>query len=105
MISVKSAVEVILKEIKPLGVESLGIMSAMGRVLGEDIAAARNNPPWNNSAMDGYALRADDAKTAAADSPVTLKVIYDLPAGHAPKAAIGKGEAVRIMTGAPVPEG
>lgn len=104
MISVESAVEIILKEIKPLGVESLDIMSAMGRVLGEDIIAARNNPPWNNSAMDGYALRADDTKTAP-DSPITLKVVYDLPAGHVPKSAIGKGEAVRIMTGAPVPDG
>jgi molybdopterin molybdotransferase len=105
MISVKSAIETILKEIKPLGVESLDIMNSMGRVLGEDIIAARNNPPWDNSAMDGYALRADDARTAGPESPVTLKVIYDLPAGHAPKSAIGKGEAVRIMTGAPVPEG
>ncbi len=105
MISVKDAVEVILKEIKPLGVESLDIMSALGRVLGEDIAAARNNPPWNNSAMDGYALRADDTKAAGPDGPVALKVIYDLPAGHAPKSAVGRGEAVRIMTGAPVPEG
>jgi len=105
MISVKSAIETILKEIKPLGVESLDTISAMGRVLGEDIVAARNNPPWDNSAMDGYALRADDTKTAGPDSPVTLKVIYDLPAGHAPKATVGKGEAVRIMTGAPVPEG
>ncbi len=105
MISVDSALETILKEIKPLGVESLDIIGSRGRVMGEDIIASRNNPPWDNSAMDGYALRSDDSRTASAEKPVSLKVIYDLPAGSVPGSAVGKGEAVRIMTGAPVPAG
>jgi len=105
MISVEEALQTILKEIKPLGLESVPINSALGRVLGEDIAARGNNPPWDNSAMDGYALKAADTDGATPEKPARLKVIYDLPAGQTPKAPINKGEAVRIMTGAPVPEG
>lgn len=105
MISVQEALETILKEIRPLGTESVPINSAPGRVLGEDIAARGSNPPWDNSAMDGYALRAADTQGASAEKPALLRVIYDLPAGQTPKASINKGEAVRIMTGAPVPEG
>lgn len=105
MISVESALEVILKEIKPLGLESVDITSALGRVIGEDIAARSGNPPWDNSAMDGYALRAADAKGASSENPVKLSVLYDLPAGSVPQGPIGAGQAVRIMTGAPVPQG
>lgn len=105
MITVESAVEIILKEIKPLGLESVDALSALGRVLGEDIRAARPNPPWDNSAMDGYALKSVDVDKASKDSPVKLRVIYDLPAGQVPKGPVGDNEAVRIMTGAPVPVG
>ena len=105
MISVKEALEIILNEIKPLGAESVDILNAMGRVSSENVYAKRPNPPWDNSAMDGYAVRAEDISAAGPDSPVALKVIYDLPAGAVPKGAIGAGEAVRIMTGAPVPDG
>lgn len=105
MISVESALETILKEIRPLGLESTDITSALGRVLGEDITARSSNPPWDNSAMDGYALRAADAKGASNENPVKLSVLYDLPAGSVGQAPVGPGQAVRIMTGAPVPEG
>ncbi|MDO8426013.1 MAG: molybdopterin molybdotransferase MoeA [Deltaproteobacteria bacterium] len=105
MISVESALDTILKEIKPLGLESVDIITALGRTIGEDISALRPNPPWDNSAMDGYALIDADAKGATDANPVKLKVIYDLPAGQVPKGPVKKGEAVRIMTGAPVPEG
>ncbi len=105
MIPVKEALEIILKEISPLGDETVDILNAMGRVAGEDVFAKRPNPPWDNSAMDGYAVRAEDVTAAGPDNPVTLKVIYDLPAGAVPKEAVGKGETVRIMTGAPVPQG
>lgn len=105
MISVESALETILKEIRPLGLESTDINSALGRVLGEDIAARGGNPPWDNSAMDGYALRAADVKGASNDKPAKLSVIYDLPAGSVGHAPVGPGQAVRIMTGAPIPEG
>ncbi|MCC6503558.1 MAG: molybdopterin molybdotransferase MoeA [Deltaproteobacteria bacterium] len=105
MISVESALEVILKEIKPLGLESVDIASALGRVIGEDIAARWPNPPFDNSAMDGYAVRTIDVKGASNESPAKLSVIYDLPAGSVPQGPIGPAQAVRIMTGAPVPEG
>lgn len=105
MISVPAALETILKEIKPLATESVDISSALGRVLGEDIRARGGNPPWDNSAMDGYALKSADVAGASAERPARLKVIYDLPAGQAPRGPVGTGEAVRIMTGAPVPQG
>jgi molybdopterin molybdotransferase len=105
MITVESALETILKEIKPLGLESVDITSALGRVIGEDIAARGANPPWDNSAMDGYAVRAGDAKGASGENPAKLSVLYDLPAGSVPKGPVGQGQAVRIMTGAPVPDG
>ena len=105
MITVENAIETILKEIRPLGLESTDILSALGRVLGADIRASRPNPPWDNSAMDGYAVIASDTAGATEASPVSLRVIYDLPAGSVPGEAIKSGEAVRIMTGAPVPDG
>ncbi|MBI5970881.1 MAG: molybdopterin molybdotransferase MoeA [Deltaproteobacteria bacterium] len=105
MISVDVALTAILKEIEPLGPESVHTGDTLGRVLFEDVHAGRPNPPWDNSAMDGYALRSADTKGAKPDKPVTLKVVYDLPAGGVPKAPVGAGEAVRIMTGAPVPDG
>ncbi len=105
MLKVHEALEKILAEVHPLGKESVSISNAAGRVIAEDIKAARSNPPWDNSAMDGYALRAADITEASEESPVRLRVLYDLPAGGVPGAAIGDGEAVRIMTGAPRPDG
>ncbi len=105
MITVQNAIETILKEIRPLGTESQDLLSALGRVAGQDVRAARPNPPWDNSAMDGYALVASNTAGATQESPVTLKVIYDLPAGSVPGEDVKSGEAVRIMTGAPVPGG
>ncbi|MEK7828934.1 MAG: gephyrin-like molybdotransferase Glp [Deltaproteobacteria bacterium] len=105
MISVEAALEIILSEIKPLGMERINVFSSLGRVLGEDIFASTDNPPWDNSAMDGYALRAIDTKTASKNKPIILKVIEDLPAGYTAKKTIKKGEAIRIMTGAPMPKG
>ena len=105
MISVEAALEIILSEIKPLGLERKSILSTLGRVLGEDICASVDNPPWDNSAMDGYALRASDTKGASRGKPVILRIIEDLPAGYVAKKTIKRGETVRIMTGAPIPRG
>ncbi|MBE7415602.1 MAG: molybdopterin molybdotransferase MoeA [Deltaproteobacteria bacterium] len=105
MISVKEALDTILKEIRPLGIESVPVERALGRVLGEDVKARGGNPPWDNSAMDGYALRAADTSGASPEKPVRLKVLYDLPAGRTPGEPVAGGSAVRIMTGAPVPQG
>ena len=105
MLPVREAIDIILAEIKDLGAETIDMTSATGRVLAEDIEAGCSNPPWDNSAMDGYALRAGDVKGSGPDNPIKLKVIYDLPAGSFPEGPVGAGEAVRIMTGAPVPDG
>ena len=105
MISVEAALEIILSEIKPLGMERVNILSTMGRVLGEDIVADTDNPPWDNSAMDGYAVRAVDTKDASKDQPVALQIIEDLPAGYVAKKSVKRGQTIRIMTGAPMPKG
>ena len=85
--------------------ERVNILSTMGRVLGEDIVADTDNPPWDNSAMDGYAVRAVDTKDASKDQPVTLQIIEDLPAGYVAKKSVKRGQTIRIMTGAPMPKG
>jgi len=105
MLKVNEAMELILAEIKPLGVETIDMSDAAGRVLSEDIIAERGNPPWDNSAMDGYALQSADVAGASEGSPVRLSVIYDLAAGAVPEGPVGPGQAVRIMTGAPTPSG
>ena len=105
MITVEEALKRILDEVAPLGMEQVNILDALGRVIGEDVYAGRAIPPWANSAMDGYALRAADTRWASAESPVGLAVVEEIPAGRVPRKMIGKGQASRIMTGAPIPEG
>lgn len=86
-----------------LGVESVPIAEARGRSLAERVEAIYPVPPWTNSAMDGYAVRFDDVAGAEVGSPVTLRVIADLPAGSGENPKIGPGQAARIMTGAVLP--
>jgi len=78
---------------------------AVGRVLAQDLVAARPLPAFDNSAMDGYAVRAADIACAAESSPVTLPVAEDIPAGRVDGPALKAGTAHRIMTGAPIPDG
>ena len=105
MITVKSALERVLESVSPLGIERLDILSAQGKILGEDICSQRSIPPKDNSAMDGYALRAEDTRGASRENPVVLRVIEDIPAGYLARKSVGRGEASRIMTGAFLPEG
>jgi len=105
MILVEEALQHILGKIPRLGTERLGILQARGRVLAEEIFAPRNIPPWDNSAMDGYSVRWEDVQTATKERPAILKVLGDLPAGRIFRGRGGPREAVRIMTGAPLPEG
>lgn len=105
MISVDEARNLILDSFSPLGTESVDILSALDRILAEDIYSNREIPPKDNSAMDGYALRAEDISGASRENPVELEVVEDIPAGSIPKCRIGTGQAARIMTGAPIPEG
>ncbi len=105
MITVDEALERILFYIQPLGFEKVSLLETLGRVIGEDVYAPWDIPPLDNSAMDGYAVRSEDVVKASSDYPVQLEVIEDLPAGSVSKKTIGKGQAIRIMTGAPVPKG
>jgi molybdopterin molybdotransferase len=102
----QEAQRIVLESTPTLGLEKISILDALGRVLGEDIVAERDNPPWNNSAMDGFAVRWEDIKQEQTiQKPVTLTVIEDVPAGKMPSKTVGKGQAIRIMTGAPIPKG
>ena len=102
----EDALQVVLDAVPVLGVEKINLLDALGRVLAEDIIAERDNPPWDNSAMDGFAVRYDDIKQIhAITTPTVLKVIEDVAAGTFPTKTVGKGEAIRIMTGAPLPQG
>lgn len=105
MITVDEALERILSHIEPLGFEKVSLLETLGRVIAEDVYASRDIPPLDNSAMDGYAVRSEDVEKALQDHPVRLEVIEDLPAGFVSRKTIGKGQAIRIMTGAPIPRG
>ncbi len=105
MIQVNEALEVILSKIKFKGVEKISISDCLGRILVEDIIANRNNPPMDNSAMDGYALIAGDIQSASPENPVKLQVADEVAAGYASEKTLQAGEAFRIMTGAPIPKG
>ena len=105
MISVEEALKTILEGIHPLDCENISITSALGCVIGEDVISGRTIPPLDNSAMDGYAVIAADTAFASKDKPVHLDVLEDVPAGSVATQPIRKGQAIRIMTGAPMPEG
>lgn len=105
MIKIEEALEKILDGVEVLGEEAVGILDCLCRVLAEDIYAGTNLPPFDNSAMDGYAVRSTDLKGVSKENPGTLKVIEEIKAGDVPKEALAKGVCCRIMTGAPIPEG
>ena len=105
MITVDEALEKILSHIQPLGFEKVSILEALGRVIVEDMIAPRDLPPYDNSGMDGYAVRYEDIRDASEKNPVRLEVIEDLRAGFISKKIVQKGQAIRIMTGAPIPKG
>lgn len=105
MISIEEAQKIILSQISPLGAEVIALGSASGRSLGNDITADRDHPPSDQSAMDGFALRWEDVRSSASQSPQSLKIIGEQPAGKSPNRPVGRGEALRIMTGAMMPPG
>jgi molybdopterin molybdotransferase len=89
----------------PVATEVAFLSEALGRVVAEPIVARTALPPWNNSAMDGYAIRAADTTGATEDAPVRLEVIGEVRAGTAPEVEVPRGGAIRIATGAPIPAG
>ncbi|HEV8143189.1 MAG TPA: gephyrin-like molybdotransferase Glp [Methylomirabilota bacterium] len=101
MLTVEEALEQILSRVKPLPTERVAILSALGRALAEPVVSGREIPPWPNSSMDGYAVRAEDTRAASA----RLAIVGTVAAGSMPSRAVGAGEAMRIFTGAPLPTG
>ena len=100
MLSVEEAQREILGRVRALTSERVDVLAALGRVLTERVRSTRRIPPWPNSSMDGYAVRAADVRPSA-----TLRVVGRVVAGSLPTRAVGAGEAVRIFTGAPLPGG
>ncbi|WP_306028918.1 gephyrin-like molybdotransferase Glp [Stappia sp. MMSF_3263] len=101
LISVDEALARLLAGVEPVGAEPVPLAAANGRVLAADLAATRTQPPFAASAMDGYAVRAEDISAL----PASLRVIGEAPAGHGYAGTLQPGEALRIFTGAPVPQG
>jgi molybdopterin molybdotransferase len=94
-----------LAGVEPLGTETVPLARALGRVLARDVVSSVSLPPWDNASMDGFAVRGSDARGASALSPIRLRVVETIAAGRRGTRRIASGEAARIMTGAPIPEG
>ncbi|NWJ40740.1 MAG: molybdopterin molybdotransferase MoeA [Geothrix sp.] len=99
------ALALILDRVAPRSPRRLPLEAILGMAAAEDLVSTATVPPFTNSAMDGYAVRAMDLADASPEQPVRLRVLGDLAAGGVPLSAVGPGEALRIMTGAPMPEG
>ncbi len=104
-ITLEEAQSQLLELVKTMGDEKVGIDDALSRVLFTDIRALENIPPFARSAFDGYAFRAKDIQSATENKPVELKVLEEIPAGYAPSKKVIPGTAIKVMTGAPIPEG
>ena len=94
------AARFILEHVKPLGTVRRPLREALDAVLAEEVTSPLDLPPWDNSAMDGYAVRSADVTR-----PVELDVIESVAAGQFPRRPVGPGQATRIFTGAPLPKG
>src|SRR6267142_1606670 len=101
MIPVDAALDIVLKHTPSLGAEEVPLTEVLGRVLAEDVSTDADLPPFDRSAMDGYAVRASDV----AHAPVVLEVAGQIRAGQWPDQPLRPGQAVQVMTGAPVPAG
>lgn len=105
MISVEEALDKILNTVCVLEPEEKPILDCLGQVLAVDVKSSINVPPHDNSAMDGYAVRSTDLCSATSNKPVILKVIGEVAAGYMSDQKVTTGTAIRIMTGAPIPDG
>ncbi|HEY3425693.1 MAG TPA: gephyrin-like molybdotransferase Glp [Negativicutes bacterium] len=104
-ISLEEAQTVLLELVHPVQEGCVSLFDAVGSVLSQDIRANENLPPFNKSPLDGYALQAKDTEKAKLSTPVTLTVIEEVRAGYMPKEKVISGTAIKVMTGAPIPEG
>lgn len=104
-VRVDEAQTLVLDCVQPGAVEKVALLDALHRVIAEDVIAPRDIPPHDNSAMDGYAVQHRDVDGATQDRPADLKVLQVLPAGLMPEHVVQPGTAIKIMTGAPMPDG
>ncbi len=105
MIEYSEARELVLASAKKLAAESVPLTRSLGRTLAREVKAREDIPPFTKATMDGYAVRAEDTRPEPGKTEVRLEVLTDLPAGQVTRKAVGPGQAVRIMTGAPLPAG
>ena len=105
LLSVEAAQDAVLAVAQPVGTERVAAAESLGRVVAETVSAEVSLPPWANSAMDGYAIRAVDTAGATETAPLELRVVGDVAAGAAPNVTVEPGTAVRIATGARLPDG
>ncbi|GAA0087257.1 molybdopterin molybdotransferase MoeA [Clostridium perfringens] len=104
-IALEEALEILNKNTKALKSEVVSIKDSLKRVLYGDVKSKINNPPFNKSVFDGYAFKSEDSKGTSKENPIELKIVDEIFAGMWPEIEIKHGEAVRIMTGAPIPMG
>lgn len=109
MLSVQQAEQIIFNSVQPLNperdIEIVDLLGASGRILAQEITSQLDFPHWDNSAMDGYAVRYADIAECNAENPAILEIITEIPAGKSPEKSIQPGQAARIFTGAMMPEG
>ncbi|MEH2137235.1 molybdopterin molybdotransferase MoeA [Nostoc sp.] len=109
MVSVSDAQAIILNLVQPLDrqrdIEVVDLLTADSRILAVPVTSPLDFPHWDNSAMDGYAVRYEDVQHSSAEQPTVLEIVEDIPAGYQPKSTIQPGEAARIFTGAVIPAG
>ncbi|MBI5118535.1 molybdopterin molybdotransferase MoeA [Candidatus Poribacteria bacterium] len=105
MITFEEARKIVLDSVPTLDIVEKPILDALGSIAAENAVSTEQIPPFDNSAMDGYAVRAEDTRGSAGEKSVELRVLMDLPAGRHTDRSVGRGEAIRIMTGAPMPPG
>ncbi|MEG4801097.1 molybdopterin molybdotransferase MoeA [Microcoleus sp. ARI1-B5] len=109
MLSVKEAESIVLNLAQPLDsqrdVEIVDLLAASGRILAAPVTGSLDFPYWDNSAMDGYAVRFADVENCSAEKPAVLEVVEEIPAGYQPQSTVQSGQAARIFTGALMPDG
>jgi molybdopterin molybdotransferase len=105
MLSVSEAEAIILSLVKGLNTEIVGLDAASGRILAQTVTGKLDFPHWDNSAMDGYAVRYEDVRVCNENNPIVLEVTAEIAAGDRPQVKIEPGQAARIFTGAMLPEG
>lgn len=104
-IALEEALEILNKNTRALKSEVVSIKDSLKRVLYGDVKSKINNPPFNKSVFDGYAFKSEDSKGTSKENPIDLKIVDEIFAGMWPEIEIKSGEAIRIMTGAPIPVG